>query len=257
MNSEQKDFVIGILGGMGTYATIYLFQEYVELFPAEKEWERPRIIIDNNCTMPSRVRAVLYNEKRDILIEQMSESIRNLINAGASKIILACNTSHLFLEGVYKRVPEARDYVINIIDVCVNELKKKNIKNAYLLATEGTIVSNVYNKKICDAGIKCCFPDEREFANLRLCIEAVKQNQYSDKIKSIFVDFIGREDVCVLGCTELPILYQRYKDCIPIDEHKKMVIDPLYLALKITKNLYDNDKKVKKIKGERVYFTHT
>ena len=67
MNSEQKDFVIGILGGMGTYATIYLFQEYVELFPAEKEWERPRIIIDNNCTMPSRVRAVLYNEKETSL----------------------------------------------------------------------------------------------------------------------------------------------------------------------------------------------
>ena len=53
MNSEQKDFVIGILGGMGTYATIYLFQEYVELFPAEKEWDRPRIVIDNRCTMPS------------------------------------------------------------------------------------------------------------------------------------------------------------------------------------------------------------
>lgn len=257
MNSEQKDFVIGILGGMGTYATIYLFQEYAELFPAEKEWERPRIIIDNNCTMPSRVRAVLYNEKRDILIERMSESIRNLINAGASKIILACNTSHLFLEDVYKRVPEAQDYVINIIDVCVNELKKRNIKSVYLLATEGTIVSNVYNKKICDAGINCCFPDEGEFANLRLCIEAVKQNQYSDKIKSIFIDFIERKDVCILGCTELPILYQRYKDCISIDEHKRMVIDPLYLALKITKSLYDNDEKNKKVKGEKAYFAYT
>lgn len=56
----MKDLVIGVLGGMGTYATINLFKQYAEVFPAEKEWERPRIIIDNRCTMPSRVRAFLY-----------------------------------------------------------------------------------------------------------------------------------------------------------------------------------------------------
>ena len=51
---KKDDFVIGVLGGMGTYATIHLFREYADLFPAEKEWDRPRIIIDNRCTMPSR-----------------------------------------------------------------------------------------------------------------------------------------------------------------------------------------------------------
>ena len=56
---------IGILGGMGSYATVDLFRRLVDAFPAEKEWDRPRIIIDNNCTMPSRVRAILYNEKRN------------------------------------------------------------------------------------------------------------------------------------------------------------------------------------------------
>ena len=65
----KKEFIIGILGGMGTYATIHLFEQYAELFKAEKEWDRPRIIIDNNCTMPSRVRAVLYDENTDLLIK--------------------------------------------------------------------------------------------------------------------------------------------------------------------------------------------
>ena len=64
-----KEYVLGVLGGMGTYATIHLFQQYAEIFPAEKEWDRPRIIIDNNCTMPSRVRAILYNEKRECLLQ--------------------------------------------------------------------------------------------------------------------------------------------------------------------------------------------
>lgn len=78
----MKDLVIGVLGGMGTYATINLFKQYAEVFPAEKEWERPRIIIDNRCTMPSRVRAFLYHENVERLIDEMANSIDGLLKIG-------------------------------------------------------------------------------------------------------------------------------------------------------------------------------
>lgn len=78
----MKDLVIGVLGGMGTYATINLFKQYAEVFPAEKEWERPRIIIDNRCTMPSRVRAFLYHENVEQLVNEMTESIEGLLKIG-------------------------------------------------------------------------------------------------------------------------------------------------------------------------------
>ena len=80
----KDDFVIGVLGGMGTYATIQLFKQYAEVFPAEKEWDRPRIVIDNRCTMPSRVLAYLKHIKEDELVEQMSDSMRHLIDTGAT-----------------------------------------------------------------------------------------------------------------------------------------------------------------------------
>jgi aspartate racemase len=235
----KKEFIIGILGGMGTYATIHLFEQYAELFKAEKEWDRPRIIIDNNCTMPSRVRAVLYEENTDLLITKMSDSIRNLIYAGASRIILGCNTSHIFLDGIYEIIPEAKQYIVNIIDVCVAELAKEGVKNVYLLATEGTILSNVYNNKLKEVGIKCETPKEQEFVKLRSCIEAVKQNSYSTDIKDIFMELVLRRDFCVLGCTELPILYQRYQDSLGNNN----VYDPLYIALCKVKKEYQLLKK--------------
>ena len=105
---KNKDLVIGVLGGMGTYATLNLFKIYTKVFPAVKEWERPRIIIDNRCTMPSRVRAYLYNEKTDELIKEMTESMDYLVKAGANKVILACMTSHLFLPYIYKEVPKLK-----------------------------------------------------------------------------------------------------------------------------------------------------
>ena len=96
----MDEFTIGVLGGMGTYATINMFKQYADVFKAEKEWERPRIIIDNRCTMPSRVRAFLYKENVDELISEMFESMQYLMDAGATRIILACNTSHFFATNI-------------------------------------------------------------------------------------------------------------------------------------------------------------
>ena len=90
---DSRSYTIGVLGGMGTYATIHIFRQYAEVFPAEKEWERPRIIIDNRCTMPSRVRAALYGENREQLISEMSDSVRGLVKSGCSRILLDCNTA--------------------------------------------------------------------------------------------------------------------------------------------------------------------
>ena len=223
----MKDFTIGVLGGMGTYATIHLFQQYAELFPAEKEWDRPRIIIDNNCVMPSRVRAILYHENVDLLVQKMASSLSLLLQGGADRIVLGCNTSHLFLDDVYQIVPEAKEKVVNIIDACVEELQRRGISDVYLLATEGTIVSGVYNKKLEKAGIRCASPDESDFASLRQCIEAVKQNKYDEETRQIFAEFCSRGSACILGCTELPILYDRCRDLVSANQ----IFDPLYIAL--------------------------
>lgn len=233
----EDNFVIGVLGGMGTYATINLFRQYAEVFPAEKEWERPRIVIDNRCTMPSRVRAFLYNENVEKLIDEMSDSMKHLVDSGCTKIILACNTSHLFLPKIYEKVPELRNKVMNIIDNCIEEIKNDGADVVYLLGSEGTIESRIYQSKLEQNGIKCLVPEPKEYSLLRECIEAVKQNKYTDEIQNKFSTLVNRYDSCILGCTELPILYEKYIDAVQCEE----VYDPLLLALQKLKKEYDND----------------
>lgn len=233
----KGNYVIGVLGGMGTYATINLFSQYATVFPAEKEWERPRILIDNRCTMPSRVRAFLYNENVDCLIEQMSESMINLYNSGCNRILLACNTSHLFLPQIYKKEPKLKEYVVNIIETCARKIKEDGIKTVYLLGSEGTIDSGVYQSLLKDVDVSCIVPNPDEYYKLRQCIEAVKQNKYSTKIKNIFCKLINRYDYCILGCTELPILYEKYQRAV----HCKKVYDPVLLTLMRMKEEFIND----------------
>ena len=72
---------------------------------------------------------------------------------------------------------------------------------------------------------------------LRNCIEAVKQNKYSDEVKKSFQELMDEYDgPIILGCTELPILYEKYKDGIDIT-----VYDPLLIALKKLKEEYENE----------------
>lgn len=228
--------VIGVLGGMGTYATIHLFKQYAEIFPAEKEWDRPRIIIDNRCTMPSRVRAFLYNENVEKLVEEMSESLCNLASSGCDRIILACNTSHLFLPAIFQSHPELETKVVNIVDICVSKIVKFGAKEVFLLASEGTIDSKIYQNKLADFGVKCVVPTKDEYTLLRQCIEVVKQNNYDAETMQTFLNLINRYDSCLLGCTEMPIMYEKYKDCVKCNT----IFDPVYIALSRLKEEFTN-----------------
>lgn len=236
----KSDFVIGVLGGMGTYATINLFEQYAEVFSAEKEWDRPRIIIDNRCTMPSRVRAFLYKENVDKLIAEMSESMEGLFKLGGAntRIILACNTSHLFLPMIYEKSPEIKRTVISIIDECIKAIVNDRIKSVYLLASEGTIESGIYQKALQEQGIDCVTPKESDYILLRNCIEAVKQNKYTKDIEEVFGNLMHMEKIpYILGCTELPILYKKYiKNIGGVKAY-----DPLYIAINKLKEDYDNE----------------
>lgn len=234
---NKNDFVIGVLGGMGTYATINLFNEYAKVFKAEKEWDRPRIIIDNRCTMPSRVRAYLYNEKVDELVNEMSESMDYLTKAGANKIILACMTSHLFLPKIYEKVPALKGKVLNLIENCAKVINEDNIKEVYLLGSEGTIDSKIFQMELEKYGITCNVPSKDDYKTLRDVIEAVKQDNYTLETREKFLSLVNRSKYVILGCTELPILYNKYLDGITIDK----AYDPLKLALEELKKEYTNE----------------
>lgn len=223
-NSYSDNMVIGVVGGMGSYATVDFFKRLVNAFPAEKEWDRPRIIIDNRCTMPSRVRAILYNERREELVENLSESVKMMVDSGVTHIVLACNTSHVFINDIYQHVPEAIDRIVNIIEECAKTIKLNNVNDVFLMASEGTIQSKVYDDTFRKYKINIKSPSEEEFENLRFFIEAVKQNKITSDVLDKFVKYIEdiESDSIILGCTELPIIYSLCKEKI-----NKKIFDPL------------------------------
>lgn len=247
-NGCSDDVVIGILGGMGSYATADLFTRLLDAFPAEKEWERPRILIDNNCTMPSRVRAILYGEKRDELVELLAKSTRNFIDSGATHILYACNTSHVFHDEVCARVPGAHSYLVDMIDLLARDMKAAGCASAYLLASEGTIQTGIYQDRFAPHGVAIDAADASQQQTLRDFIELVKQNKVDEAGLERFVEYLASlgEQNIILGCTELPVLFGKLSK-EQLAKIPSTVFDPLESAISSLKSAYNAAKE-----GERL-----
>lgn len=216
---------IGILGGMGSYATCAIFQRLLDAFPAEKEWDRPRILIDNNCTMPSRVRAILYGENEEQLIREMSESVEHLAAAGADRILLGCMTAHYFRP----RLPY-QDKVMDVLAETRREIAGRYGPGTEIacLCTEGSVQTGIWGKAL--SGYTVRYPDTEGMVRLREFIEAVKQNRVTGETRRAFSQFVeAQPGQCVLlGCTELPLLVEN-------DGLKRELVDPVACAIQYLK----------------------
>lgn len=207
---------IGMLGGMGSYATVDIFRRLVDAFPAEKEWERPHIIIDNNCTMPSRVRAILYDENRDVLVNEMRESVEWLVRRGATKIIIGCITAHHFLQ----ELPHT-ERIVNAVEETVRYIPNGDV---VILCTEGTIQVGIWDNVLDNC--KVIYPNNDQMIELRGFIETVKKGEITANRKREFEQFIDSFscNTVVLGCTELPVLWNGMSS-------KKQIIDPIQCVI--------------------------
>lgn len=216
---------IGILGGMGSYATCEIFRRLLDAFPAEKEWDRPRILIDNNCAMPSRVRAILYGEHEERLVREMSESVEHLASAGADLIMLGCMTAHYFRP----RLPHL-DKVIDVLAETQRRMAERYAPGAEIacLCTEGSVQTGIWEKAL--PGYAVRYPDAEGMVRLREFIEAVKQNRVTGETRRAFSQFVeAQPGQCVLlGCTELPVLVEN-------DGLDRELVDPIACAIQYLK----------------------
>ena len=203
--------VIGILGGMGSFATLDFFRRLLLAFPAEKEWERPHIVVDNYCTMPSRVRSILYDENTERLKEMLCASVEMMRHAerepeGRLYVLLACNTAHYFLPYLAERFPDVT--FIDILQSCAEAVRRAQCEEVLVLASEGTVATKMYDLYL--KGIRVRYPDQ-QMKTIRAFIEVVKQQpELPRQSIEAFHDFLEAAPVpdVVLGCTELPVLYQ-------------------------------------------------
>ncbi|GFM85615.1 hypothetical protein PSCICO_10140 [Pseudomonas cichorii] len=230
-------FKLGIVGGVGPAATVDFMGKVVANTPAGKDQEHIKMVVEQNPQIPDRTASLLHDETDPTMA--MYATCKRLESAGANAIAIPCNTAHAFVERIQ---PHLQVPIINMLTETVEWIVQQygSGKTVGLLATSGTVQSQVYHEAASRAGLQIITPG---LDYQHMVMEAI----YGERgIKAGFTEGLCKEqlllaaehlcelgaDVLILGCTELPLVLA-HSEAFQIMDHNVALVDPTtILALK-------------------------
>ena len=206
---EKK--IIGIIGGMGPLATADLFEKITLHTKASCDQEHIRVMIDSNINIPDRTAALLHGG--DDPTPQLTASAKILEQAGAQVLMMPCNTAHNFYDAVANAVSIP---VLHMIRLTAETLQKQGVKKAGLLATDGTIQTQIYQRTFADTDVELLTPSaEGQKAIMDMIYKGVKAGVMDYDItaaRAAMEELLSRgAQTLILGCTELPLAVKLYR----------------------------------------------
>ncbi len=198
--------VLGIIGGVGPLATMFLGEMIVRLTKASKDQEHVHTIIDNDTTIPDRT-AYILDKSKENPIPYLIRDAKKLAVSGADVICIPCNTAHTFYDDLQASSPVP---VIHMIRETANRALSLGATRVGILATDGTIAAGVYQQALLEVGIEPIIPDDAAQREVMSIIyDFVKAGnevttQQWNHIEQVMLN-LGCEKI-ILGCTELSIV---------------------------------------------------
>lgn len=203
---------LGILGGMGSYASLELYRNILDHTKVECDADHIDMYIYNHATIPDRTEYILSGRQEE-LFQILLKDCKELQSLGCEHIAIACNTSHYFAD----RLQENLDVpIINIIRETVNYIHSNNrlVSKIGILATEGTVKSGIYAKECDKYGIKVLYPSEKMQAKVtELIYGQIKRSlpgNYEEFLEIADELIEAGAEYIVLSCTELSVFKNRH-----------------------------------------------
>jgi aspartate racemase len=215
--NPATSFCIGILGGMGPRATVDLFLKLVEATPAVVDRDHIPVVVYSVPQVPDRTEAILRGGPSPV--GELRRGIYTLENAGASVIVVACNTAHHWFDEMQE---SARVPLLHIVDAAIDELQGVTRSGARvgLMGTSGTITSGVYGRRLAQAGFQIVVPYPGEQGDVDRGIALVKAGRSEEgaaHFRRVLDALIARDaSTIVLACTEIPVALGAEHLSVPI-----------------------------------------
>ena len=231
--------MIGILGGMGTQAGLDFCNKLTMLNRGKIDQKYPLFILYNKSDIPGRPENL---HKYNKVLKSLIKGCLLLQKNKCKFIVIPCNTAHYWYDDLQRKIK------IPIISMpkevyihAKNNCKKKS--KIGILATEGTLKTNVYNKFF-DKNFKLIFPKKSlQLKNVNKAIKYVKMGKIKDAEKSIksAVNYLIKMKCkkIILGCTELPIAIFAFKSFKKIKK-SKIFLDPNLILANTAMKKYKN-----------------
>jgi aspartate racemase len=209
---KGKRKYLGIIGGMGAEAGAVLYQRLIKLTPVQVDQDHIETLLYSNTTIPDRTQAILKQGPSSY--PPLLDSARLLEKNGVEVMILACVTSHHYIDMLRK---EIKCEILSAVEETI-ELIQKNApqaKKVGILATTGTIKTELFQKALSKAGFQpLVLPDdiqERFVMDALYASNGIKvgfQQPARDKmLLALNWLLLNGADAVISGCTEFPLLF--------------------------------------------------
>jgi len=204
---------IGIIGGIGPQATMYFEQKIHEvsqqLVPQNGNSGYPPLLVYYMRQAP-----ILLDEKGQpaLPLQQSPEllDIAHVLGSRSDFLVMVCNTPHFF----YQQVKEAAGKdILSIVEVTLEEIKRRQLKKVGILAIGGTLRNKLYQDALHTLGIGwVTIPDEL-VDKLDKSIFGVMEGRIEPGLVThaqAAIAYLRDQgaDGIILGCTEIPFLLQ-------------------------------------------------
>ena len=234
--------MIGILGGMGTQAGLDFCNKLAVLNRGKIDQDYPLFLLYNKSNIPGRPESIgiqtsrLTNrfsnsknkKKYRLVLDSLLKGCRLLKKDKCKFIVIPCNTAHYWYDDLKKKIKLP---IINMPKEVYIHAKRTCKKNSPigLLATEGTIMTGVYNKFF-NSRYKLIHPNKLIQKNsVNHAIKLVKMGNVKAAARRIkpAINFLIKKKCkkIILGCTELPIAIFAFKSFDKIKK-SKIFLDP-------------------------------
>lgn len=216
-------YQLGIIGGVGSEASAYLYDKILKRTKVTKDQDHLNMIVLNHASIADRTAYILDHNKSNPL-PSFLDDIHLLNNLHVELILIPCNTSHYFYDAFTK---ESEAPIYHLIDQTILSLKQENVTSVGILATDGTIQSQLYQKACEKQGIQWCIPNKENQQNVMdIIYHNLKAGTIVDRTKFANIDKEMRDqkvERVILACTELSMLKER-------EQLSSYYVDPLDIA---------------------------
>lgn len=200
--------ILGVLGGMGPEATADFFQRIITNTPADCDQEHIRVIIDNNPAVPDRTKAIFDRGKSPV--PALTSMAQKLEDQGADLLAMPCNTAHYFHQEISRQINIP---ILNMISLTVDYIAHKFSAKSRIgiLATKGTIRTEIYQQELKKENLKPLLPEKEHQDNIMKAIYRIKEDNKDMRTKKLIKQTIENLEnhnvqAIIAGCTELPLM---------------------------------------------------
>lgn len=203
---------VGVIGGLGQWATIdilnRIFRFSADSVPQYGNRGYPQMdvhminkapmLLNPDCSFPEKLEPE----------PQFLEAAR-LAGKNSDFVIITANTPHLFAKEVER---EAGKPLLSIVDVTINEVKRRGYKRVGVTAIGLTLEKELFQKPLREIGVESVVLPDNLIQRLEdEGIYLLQEGEDPKKLSKIAEEAINhlrkqKVDGLILGCTEIPVL---------------------------------------------------